>query len=48
MNGALFAAWRVLFNIGSMAGFTGGTNQPVMRRLFMIPFMIFYFANQLF
>jgi len=46
MNGALFAAWRVLFNGAKMIGITGGTNQPPLRRFFMLFFMIFYFSNQ--
>jgi chitin synthase len=48
MNGALFAAWRVLWNSSRMIGFTGGTTHPVFRKFFMVFFMIFYFANQLF
>jgi len=45
MNGALFAAWRVLFNNMRMAGLSGETAHPIYRRFTMIFFMLFYFAN---
>ena len=45
MNGALFAAWRVLFNNLRMTGFSGKTLHPFYRCLGMVVFMLYYFTN---
>ena len=47
MNGALFAAWRVLFSAGRMIGITGKSSHPFYRSVGMIVFMTYYFLNQL-
>ena len=46
MNGALFAAWRVLFNAGRMIGITGKSTHPIYRQIGMAIFMVYYFLNQ--
>jgi len=45
MNGALFAAWRVVFNMGRMIGFTGKSSHPCHRMVGMILFMLFFLLN---
>jgi chitin synthase len=46
MNGALFAAWRVIFNAGRMIGFTGKSTHPTYRSIGMMVFMTYYLLNQ--
>ena len=48
MNGALFAAWRVLFNNLRMMGVAGRSRHPCYRQLGMAVFMFYYLTNQIF
>ena len=45
MNGALFAAWRVISNFNSMIGFGNNSKHPLYRSVGMFIFMIYYFTN---
>jgi chitin synthase len=45
MNGALFAAWRVISNNLRMIGIKGQSAHPCYRQLGMIFFMLYYFTN---
>ena len=46
MNGALFAAYRVLTNSIGMVGLTGTTHSPI-RKLGMCLFMLYFLTNQI-
>jgi len=46
MNGALFAAWRVISNTTSMISLGNNSMHPCYRSVGMILFMIYYFTNQ--
>ena len=46
MNGALFAAWRVIFNNLRMLGITGKSTHPAYRSIGMLVFMVYQTLNQ--
>ena len=46
MNGALFAAWRVLFSNLRMLGVTGKSTHPCYRSIGMMIFMLYQLFNQ--
>ena len=45
MNGALFAAWRVIFNFMMMVNCGKNTKHPVYRQIGVFFFMIYYMLN---
>lgn len=47
MNGALFAAWRVIFNFLMMVNCGKSTKHPLYRQVGVFIFMMYYLFNQL-
>lgn len=48
MNGALFAAWRVLGNFPFMLGLKNASKHPLNRQIGMLFFLIYHLTNQTF
>lgn len=48
MNGALFAAWRVISNFLGMVSLDNESKHPIYRRIGMFIFMLYFLANQVF
>jgi len=48
MNGALFAAWKVITNWSYFLNLRGNTEHPFYRTFLMFVFLIYYFFNNIF
>ena len=48
MNGALFAAWRIIFNFMSMISADNNSRHPYYRRIGMFVYLIYFLGLQIF